>query len=257
MHTQMGIASWSGLLYQNSSCNSPPPASATPAAPPPPGFGCRRPCPATSACGTLPAVRQREGFWDEGGVVVRGGFLVQRHLRRFQKSHFDLDGFLGRRFKVWDRFGAFGLAPLRRFCFRYPPFRLLVDLVAHDDEGEVVRVPRVGLRQELVAPGIQLLKRLFRRDVVHQHARVGAAVEGNTQGLKPFLARRVPNLQRHQFVVNHHFLRQKIRTNRRLVLVAETFVAVLIHQRRFTHAAVAQYDELEKHLFPAGRRGRT
>lgn len=72
---------------------------------------------------------------------------------------------------------------------------LQVDLVAEDDEGEVVRVARRSLDKELVPPAVQVLERSCRCDVEHQHAAVGASVEGDSQRLKPLLPGCVPDLQ--------------------------------------------------------------
>lgn len=54
------------------------------------------------------------------------------------------------------------VTPLLRLLLRDASVRLLVDLVAQDDERERVWVSRTCLREELVAPAIELLKRLER-----------------------------------------------------------------------------------------------
>ena len=53
---------------------------------------------------------------------------------------------------------------------------------------------RLHLDQELVSPDLHGLEGLGHREVVHQHTAVGAAVEGDAQGLEPLLPRGVPNL---------------------------------------------------------------
>lgn len=71
---------------------------------------------------------------------------------------------------------------------------LQVDLVSEHDEGEVLRVTRACLDQELVPPAVQSLKGVWRCDVVDQHAAVGAPVERHAQRLKTLLSGCVPNL---------------------------------------------------------------
>lgn len=71
---------------------------------------------------------------------------------------------------------------------------------------------------------------------MHEHARVCSAVECDTERLEAFLTGRVPNLQRHQLIIDHDFLRQEIGTDGRLVLVAETLMHILIHQRGLADA---------------------
>ena len=70
-----------------------------------------------------------------------------------------------------------------------------IDLVAEDDEGEGFRVAGRGLDEEFVAPRVERLEGFGRVDVVHEHAAVGAAVEGHAERLEPFLACRVPELR--------------------------------------------------------------
>lgn len=50
-------------------------------------------------------------------------------------------------------------------------------------------------------------------------------------------------------VVNDDLFRQKISSDRRLVLIGEAFVHVLVHERRFANAAVAKNDHLQQNLF--------
>ena len=117
---------------------------------------------------------------------------------------------------------------------------LEVELVADDDEREVLGVARTRLDEELVAPRVERLERVGRRHVVDEHAAVGAAVERDAQRLKTLLARRVPDLHRHQPVAHLHLLRQEVRADRRLVLAAEPAVHVLVHERRLAHTTCAR-----------------
>ncbi len=73
--------------------------------------------------------------------------------------------------------------------------RLLVDLVSDHHEGEVVRVARVRLGEELLSPAVELFKGLLRGDVMHQNAGIGTAVEGHTKTLESLLAGGIPNLR--------------------------------------------------------------
>lgn len=52
-----------------------------------------------------------------------------------------------------------------------------VNLVPQHNKREAFRVTRAGLDQEFVTPGIEVLKRLCRVDIIDQHAAVGASVE--------------------------------------------------------------------------------
>ena len=122
----------------------------------------------------------------------------------------------------------------------------LVDLVSEDNEREVFGVAGHGLDQELLAPAVELTERLLVGDVVHQHAGVGAAVEGDAQTLEALLASSVPDLHGDKLVLNHHLLREEVGTDGRFVLVGELAVDVLVHQRRLADTTVAKDDHLEK-----------
>lgn len=54
---------------------------------------------------------------------------------------------------------------------------LQVDLIAQNHKGEVLGISRAGLDQELIPPAVQSLEGVRRRDVEHQDAAVGPAVE--------------------------------------------------------------------------------
>ena len=68
----------------------------------------------------------------------------------------------------------------------------------HPQIATVPRSPpsRSHLQQELVAPAVERLERARARDVVREHAAVGAAVEGDAQRLEALLAGGVPDLGR-------------------------------------------------------------
>jgi len=67
-----------------------------------------------------------------------------------------------------------------------------VNLIAKNDEGEILGVMRTCLDQELVSPAVQSLKRLQAVHVVDQYATVCATVEGHTERLEAFLTGGVP-----------------------------------------------------------------
>jgi len=67
-----------------------------------------------------------------------------------------------------------------------------VNLIAKNDEGEILGVVRTCLDQELVSPAVQSLKRLQAVHVVDQHATVCAAVESHTERLEALLTGSVP-----------------------------------------------------------------
>jgi len=58
---------------------------------------------------------------------------------------------------------------------------LNIDLVAQDDEGEVLGIMGTGLDEELIAPAIQGLEGFGAVHVIDQHAAVSPAVECYTK----------------------------------------------------------------------------
>lgn len=148
----------------------------------------------TTALGGSGLLGEVDRIGDEDVAV--GGILVQRGLRGLEEGHLHLGGVLGRGLEVRDGFGALGLAPLGDLGLGHAALRLLVDLVSDHHEGEVVRVAGVRLGEELLPPAVQLLEGLLRGDVVHQDARVRAAVEGHAQTLESLLAGGIPNLNK-------------------------------------------------------------
>ena len=52
------------------------------------------------------------------------------------------------------------------------------------------------LDEELVAPRVETLERVRLRYIVHEHAAVGAAVEGDAERLEALLTGGVPDLMR-------------------------------------------------------------
>ena len=85
---------------------------------------------------------------------------------------------------------------------------LHVNLVADDNEGEVLGVSGACLDEELVSPAVERLECVAHRHVVHQHAAVGTAIERNPQRLETLLAGCIPNLQTHEAIEQS----QKVRT---------------------------------------------
>jgi histone H3/H4 len=69
-----------------------------------------------------------------------------------------------------------------------------IDLVAQHHKRKTIGVSGRRLDQELVAPAIERIERLAVVDIVHEHAAVGAAVEGHSEGLETFLAGGIPEL---------------------------------------------------------------
>jgi hypothetical protein len=61
-------------------------------------------------------------------------------------------------------------------------------------EWEVLRIPRACLDEEFVSPAVQGLETLGVVYVVYQNTAVGSPIECNTQRLKAFLTRSIPNL---------------------------------------------------------------
>lgn len=74
---------------------------------------------------------------------------------------------------------------------------LQVNLVAEHHEGEVFRISRAGLDQELIPPAVECLEGVGCSHIEHQHTAVGSTIERNTQRLEPLLTSRVPDLDHH------------------------------------------------------------
>jgi len=70
-----------------------------------------------------------------------------------------------------------------------------VNLVANDNERKVFGVTWACLDEELVAPTLQGLERVWNGHVIDQDAAVGTPVERNAEALKPLLSGCVPDLQ--------------------------------------------------------------
>jgi len=93
---------------------------------------------------------------------------------------FHINSLFGRCFKVRDV--SFGLAPRHCSLLSHLTFVLLdVNLVAKDDEREVVGIMRAGLDEELVSPAVQHLKRLGIVHVIHEDAAIRPSVVGDAQ----------------------------------------------------------------------------
>lgn len=121
------------------------------------------------------------------------GLLSECILCNRLESLLDVDVLFARRLEI--RQVALGGAPVHGPLLGDHSLALLdVDLVSQDDEWEVVWIVWGGLDEELVAPGIEGVKRLCRVDVVDEDTAVGAAVEGYAERLESFLTRCIPEL---------------------------------------------------------------
>lgn len=93
------------------------------------------------------------------------------------------------------RNNVLGRTVLLDLGLRHLALTFLVTFVSDHDEGEVVRVLRVELAQELRAPCVDSLERLGVRQVEAQHAALCIAVEGCPYWVEFFLPRGVPKLR--------------------------------------------------------------
>ncbi|EEQ36355.1 conserved hypothetical protein [Clavispora lusitaniae ATCC 42720] len=121
-----------------------------------------------------------------------------------------------------------------------------VDLVSYYDEREVSWVQHVGSDKKLVLPRSQVVQGFLVGHVIAQHTAVGASVERHTQTSEPLLARRVPYLQGHSFVIDGQVFGQKIGANGGFVSVGKLIVDKSSHERGFAHARVAQNDHFQQ-----------
>ena len=69
-----------------------------------------------------------------------------------------------------------------------------IDLVAENDEREVLRVARRRLDEELLSPWLQVLETLRGVHIVHKHTAVSTTVERNAERLETFLTGSIPDL---------------------------------------------------------------
>lgn len=99
---------------------------------------------------------------------------------------------------------------MRSLLRNHAPLFAHIHFVPQHHEREAVGVPRAGLDQELVAPGVEGLEGLGRVDVVDEDAAVGAAVEGDAEGLEAFLTGGVPELKGDDAVVNGYFFGEEV-----------------------------------------------
>ena len=103
----------------------------------------------------------------------------------------DIDRLLGRGLEVGDV--ALRLAPRERSLLCNDA-AVDINLIAQDDEREIVGVARAGLDEELVTPRVEVVKRLWLHDVEDQHTRVSTTIKCHAERLKALLPCRVPDL---------------------------------------------------------------
>lgn len=87
--------------------------------------------------------------------------------------------------------------PVLAMCQRHLSLELLIALVPKHKEGKGLRLLVAALVDEVLAPGIQMLERLVRGDVVHEDAPVRPPIKSRAQGLVALLPGRVPHLKSH------------------------------------------------------------
>lgn len=180
---------------------------------------------------------------DITSVVV---VLLESILGNGLESLLDVDGLLCRSLEGGDV--ALRVAPGLETLGGDDTLVLEIDLVADDDEGEVVGVMRGSLDEELVSPAVEVLEGLGDVDVEDEDAAVSATVEGNTETLETLLTGSIPDLHGDDAVVDHDLLCEEISTDGGLVLVGELLVDVLVHERGLADTAVTEDDNLQKNL---------
>lgn len=183
-------------------------------------------------------------------VLVRDGLLDDRHEGIVHVSVLD-----GRGLEVGNV--PMLLAP----CLDLLPGDLavvLVALVAHDDEGEVVGVGRTGVIDEAIAPLLDGLEGFFLCQVEGQHAAVGSPIKRIPNRLVLLLSGRVPNLYGDNSILNHNLLLLEIRPNGRLRHCWRLALRVPQQEGCFADVGVAQHYNFQKillcrvHIYPNG-----
>lgn len=166
--------------------------------------------------------------------------------------------FFGWHFKI--RHAILALAPALRSFGSHGSGRLIVDFVAEQNEGKILWIPGTGLHQEFISPTFQILEGIRISDIVdlqifenynnfHTLPKHSSQLRGRMRhpmiGIVPDLLypksykfifkEEKPvykrNLHCDNSVVNRDIFGQEVGTNCCLVLIAETFVDILIHQR--------------------------
>lgn len=169
-----------------------------------------------------------------------------------------IGGVLGAGLKVGE--SAVLPAPLPRVLAGHLALRH-VQLVAQDQEGEVVGVLDVGVEAELLLPVGQVAEALAVVQAEGEQAAVGAAVERRAEAAEALLPRRVPDLQGDAPPVHLQLLVEELHPDGveevRVKLVGD----VAVHERGLAHAAVPQEDHLQERRLGHGevpaQRGRT
>ena len=156
-------------------------------------------------------------------------FALECSPRHISKCIFDIDAVKGTR--LIKHHVVILFAP--SFAFVCGDFSsvLLVDFVAQADEGEGRGVTWASVLEEATLPSVEVLKTLLVCYVVSQSAAVGSSVEGIAERLELFLACSVPNLQRHNRVVDQDFLLAEVSADGGLRLTSDFAVQVLLEQR--------------------------
>jgi hypothetical protein len=70
----------------------------------------------------------------------------------------------------------------------------LICFVSKNEEREVIRVFRVGLDKEILAPEVKVLEASCISDIIDQHTSLSSTIECHSQTLIPFLSSSVPDL---------------------------------------------------------------
>jgi hypothetical protein len=73
-----------------------------------------------------------------------------------------------------------------------------INLVANNNEWEMVRITRTRLNEKLISPTLQRLESIWIIDIIDKYTTVRATVERNTQTLESFLTSSIPDLQTQQ-----------------------------------------------------------
>lgn len=102
---------------------------------------------------------------------------------QFFKGLFDIDVVLGTGFKIHEVFVA---SPFGRHILWYASSRLVVDLVAEHEDGEL-GFRESELIEEVVEPVIEMSKTVHVCHVVDDDAAFGAAEKGRTHAVEAFL----------------------------------------------------------------------
>merc|ERR550517_2123589 len=127
-------------------------------------------------------------------------------------------------------------------CFRNPSFVFQVNLIPDEDPHNILRGVFINVPQ----PICHIVQAFLVGDVVDKHDTHSLPVETGGDGVEPFLAGSVPNLQLHHLSINLYCVNLEINANCRDERVVESILAKPEYDASLADARVTNEEQLEK-----------